>query len=268
MKKLAIKTKLKLVGAAAHGLAAAMSLVILLGGAQALAGRFQNAYVAFNLPDKWNCTLERTEWVCRTKDPGLADAIIILTAKEAGPTDSLANYESVLKTPRTIVTKSGQAIQSTVYDTKIRTIEGQPWIDSLHFSSEVYNYYTRYVVTKKDRVGVIVTFSAHKLQYTKYSQEFFNAIASLKVIATPVTTGRNMAGNDMSGPSATGDMQGPGSDDGRLVLDPVDGTSGGKVWLRIVAIVLLAAGAAWFVHSTAKHRNKKKKKSKSGSKAA
>ena len=29
---------------------------------------FRNAYVAFELPDIWNCTLEHTEWVCRSSN--------------------------------------------------------------------------------------------------------------------------------------------------------------------------------------------------------
>jgi hypothetical protein len=165
-------------------LVAAGSVLI---GPNATARTWRNAYVSFDLPEKWNCTLESTEWVCRSTEPGLAEAIIILTAKEVGPQDSLANYEAHLKAPRTIMTRTGTSVQSTVYQTEGRTIGNHPWVNSLHFSSEVYNYYTRYLATTKDKIAVLVTFSAHKLHYTKYSADFFRAIDSLRVIATKST---------------------------------------------------------------------------------
>lgn len=243
----------------------ALSLITLLHCAPSEAAKFQNAYVSFNLPDKWNCSLELTEWVCRTKDPGLAEALIVLTAKEAGPADSLPNYEQYLKNPRTLVTRSGRAMQSTVYNTTMRQIDGHPWIDSLHFSSEVYNYYTRYVVTKKDRVGVIVTFSAHKLQYTRYSQEFFNAIASLKVISEQPSS-RAPSTNEVIGPMMVGDSQ-PMMDDahpfGEGSADP-----SGKTWLRIIAVLSLVAGAGWALFVAQKRKRSKKKATKSKNHAA
>ncbi len=54
----------------------------------------------------------------------------------------------------------------------------------MHLGSEIPHYYTRYLATVKGKIAVLVTFSAHKLHYTKYSSEFFRAIKSLRVIAT------------------------------------------------------------------------------------
>ena len=55
---------------------------------------FKNAYISFEMQDNWKCNLEQTEWVCRAEDPQEAkEAVIILTAKEKGPTDSYPNYE-------------------------------------------------------------------------------------------------------------------------------------------------------------------------------
>ncbi|MCB0408169.1 MAG: hypothetical protein KDD34_08200, partial [Bdellovibrionales bacterium] len=44
-------------------------------------------------------------------------------------------------------------------------------------------YYTRYLATIKDRIAILVTFSAHKAHYTKYSNDFIKAIDSLIVVA-------------------------------------------------------------------------------------
>ena len=62
----------------------------------------------------------------------------------------------------------------------------------MHLGSEIPHYYTRYLATIKGNISVLVTFSAHKLFYTKYSNEFFRAIKSLRVIATKsATVGKN-----------------------------------------------------------------------------
>ena len=56
-------------------------------------------------------------------------------------------------------------------------------MDGIHLGSEVETYYTRYAATVKDSLGILVTFSAHKDHYSKYSNDFVKAIQSLKVIA-------------------------------------------------------------------------------------
>lgn len=189
--------------------AAMATIAILFATASANAKTFRNAYVSFELGEKWNCTLEHTEWVCRTSDPGLAEAIIVLTAKEVGPQDALPAYESHLKQPRTVMSKTGASTSSTVYRVEERKIAGHPWIDGMHFASEVPNYYTRYLATTKDKIAVLVTFSAHKLHYTKYSADFFKAIESLRVIATralmnPAGSGNGLGGGEQFGGALPG----------------------------------------------------------------
>ena len=67
---------------------------------------------------------------------------------------------------------------------KPTTIQKHKWLDGMHLGSEIPHYYTRYMATLKGNIAMVVTFSAHKLFYTKYSSEFFRAIKSLRVIAT------------------------------------------------------------------------------------
>jgi hypothetical protein len=146
---------------------------------------FRNAYVSFELPGRWDCHLEGTEWVCSSqlKDKS-REAIIILTAKEVGPSDTLEAYEQHLKTPRVIPGGRGRPSHSQVKHMKRRQIAGHAWVDSMHMGSEIPSYYTRYLATIKDRLAILVTFSAHQRHYTKYSQDFFKAIDSLKVVAS------------------------------------------------------------------------------------
>lgn len=144
---------------------------------------FRNAYVAFELPDTWRCELEHTEWVCRSESSKESrEAIIILTAKEVGPTDSFEAYSQHLNTVQKNATNP--AASRVVYPSKQVKINDHVWIDGLHMGSEVNNYFTRYLATLKDKVAILVTYSAHKDFYAKYSPDFFKSIQSLRVIAT------------------------------------------------------------------------------------
>ncbi|MBL7554750.1 MAG: hypothetical protein JNM24_02925 [Bdellovibrionaceae bacterium] len=138
------------------------------------------------MPERWNCVLEATEWVCRSQDNNESkEAIIVLTAKEVGPSDSLQIYENHMKNPIKTTTKTGDSVMSQVMSPPTqKKINNLLWVDGFHISSEIQNYYTRYIATIKEKIAVLVTFSAHKEFYSKYSQDFFNAVNSLNVIAT------------------------------------------------------------------------------------
>ena len=216
----------------------------------AQAKTFTNAYISFNMPDAWNCTLEQTEWVCRsTKPEESKEAIVILTAKEVGPTDSYATYRDHLNSP--ITAKTG-SVSQIVYSAKETKINNQDWLDGLHMGSEVPNYYTRYVATiKENKIAILVTFSAHKNFYPKYSQLFFDAISSLKVNATTDLLNRMNAG-PLRG--AGEDMFGA-SNNGSLMLDgepPVSTKKSSKGNLYIGLALILAAGGFYLIYRSRK----------------
>lgn len=151
---------------------------------QAQAKLFRNSYVSFELPSNWNCHLEGTEWLCISKFAKKAkEAMIILTAKEVGPADNLRTYMAYLKNTRTIPGPNGQPTPSRVVHVKQRRINNHIWVDGMHTGSEVTAYYSRYLATTKDKIAILVTFSAHQKLYTKYSNDFLKAIASLRVVA-------------------------------------------------------------------------------------
>lgn len=152
---------------------------------------FRNSYVSFELPDNWECVLEHTEWVCRSQNEKQSkEAIIILTAKEVGPTDTLEQYEAHLKNPMPTSYKgTGTNLSKVVIPPQRTQVNNQIWIDSLHQGSEIGTYYTRYLTTVRERIAVLVTLSAHKDQYNFYSQQFFRAVNSLRVIATAPSVG-------------------------------------------------------------------------------
>ena len=160
-------------------------LISLLAFSSAEAKLFRNAYVQFELPTQWNCNLEGTEWVCSSQNRiDSKESIIILTAKEVGPQDSFAAYERYLKTPKQLQSLKNRPVMSQVKSVRQRRINDHQWIDALHLGSEIPGYYTRYLATIKDKLAILVTLSAHQKYYTKYSNDFFKAVESLRVVAS------------------------------------------------------------------------------------
>ncbi len=225
---------------------------------------FRNSYVSFELPNKWDCYLENTAWICRyaiskkclganskskicqDQRKKTREAIIILAAKEKGPKDSFKEYYNHLKTPRPIVTKQGKRSKSKIIHVKPISIEKHRWVDGMHLGSEIPHYYTRYLATLKGNIAVLVTFSAHKLYYTKYSSEFFRAIKSLRVLATKAQTidkrelhsGKGTLGNNIG---THLDLALDESSDGWDVADQ-GGASTMDTFLMIGALLLALAG--------------------------
>ncbi len=223
--------------------------LILLVVASAQAKVFQNSYVQFELPDRWECALEGTEWVCSSllKDQS-KEAIFVLTAKEVGPSDTLASYEAHLKLPKTVPNKAGKAEQSLVKSLdRNKQINGHVWVESMHLGSEIPQYYTRYLATVKDRLAILVTFSAHQLHFTKYSADILKAVQSLKVIAD-----FNLANSKPSAPSGAIGIVGPvnvplgGTDTDEYPTEAKSSGGAGKK-LFAFAVLIAALGAYLFL---------------------
>ena len=145
---------------------------------------FKNAYISFDMIDNWDCKLDQSEWVCRSLDPKEArEAVIVLTAKEKGPTDSFEIYQSHMNASITTTNKAGVRLTSQVkYAAQKNRYNDQMWLDGLHQDSEVRGYFTRYLATIKEPIAILVTFSAHSSVYAKYSGLFTKTIQSLRVL--------------------------------------------------------------------------------------
>ena len=224
---------------------------------------FRNAYVSFDLPPNWNCKLEGSEWVCENDFAAKTkEAIIILTAKEVGAADTLPSYLAHLQVPRNLPGRNGQPIKSQIINVKERMITNFMWIDGLQLGSEVGPYFTRYLATIKDRIAILVTFSAHKEHYTKYSGDFIKAIESLRVVATKDTLASHQGSlaGAAGGATDAGQLGGalPGGGDMALPLEAAPGTAkGGLGQVLGFAFICLAIGVYVFLR-------KKKSAPKSG----
>lgn len=232
-----------------------MSGVVLIA-LPAQAKRFSNAYISFDLPPNWTCQMEGTEWVCISKFAKKAkEAMIILTAKERGPAnlDSLEAYHNHLKQTRMLPDSKGRARKSEVKHVTIRNIANHRWADGLHLGSEITSYYTRYLATVKDRIGILVTFSAHKTHYTKYSTDFINAIKSLRVTATKDLLAKSSGEVRRSKKEFIGGAIGQAMQNQPVMAPPEESSSGlSDSGTKLLGLVLLLAAVGFYLYSRKK----------------
>lgn len=151
---------------------------------------FSSQFSEFELPNGWECALEGSEWVCQSENKDRKkEAIIILAAKYRGEQDSLDQYQAYLKAAKTFSLPGGKTQVSEAKSVTVREINGQRWVDALHLASEVPGFYTRYLATVKDTLGIAITFSVAKDHYDSYQDIFEKIIATLKVFDQKGATG-------------------------------------------------------------------------------
>ncbi len=143
---------------------------------------FTSQYCQFELPLGWECSLEGSEYVCQsTNEERKKEAIIILAAKIRGEQDTLTEYESYLKKTKTFTIPGGKTQISDPKYTEKKVINEHQWIDSLHLASEIPGFYTRYLASVKEDLGIAITFSVAKDLYSTYAEVFDRVINSLRV---------------------------------------------------------------------------------------
>src|SRR5262249_35545761 len=147
--------------------------VVLLMAPSAHALKFSNQFVEFELPFNWKCLLEGADWVCQSEDKNkMRDAIIVLAAKLKGDQDSMEKYTAYLKNARSFKSPTGKDIASQPKYTANKQLNGQVWVDSLHLESEIPGFFTRYLATVYQDIGVLVTYSVNKTKFQDYQKQF------------------------------------------------------------------------------------------------
>ena len=176
----------------------AATLMLAFISKPASAAKFSNQFAEFELPPQWQCSLEGAEWVCQSSNEAKKrEAIIVLAAKLKGDQDSLDQYLSYLKGSKTFTSAQGKPMKSDPKYAKTVEINGQPWVDSLHMESEIPGFYTRYLATIKEDIGVLITYSINKAKYQDYLQDFENMVKTLKVFRKPGGINVSGAGKDI-----------------------------------------------------------------------
>ncbi len=158
-----------------------LSLSLVMAG-QAFAKRFASKYCEFELPPQWECALEGSEYVCQSENADRKkEAIIILAAKIRGEQDSIDEYQAYLKKNKEYNLPGGKKQISEPKNVKLSTISDHQWVDALHLASEVPGFYTRYLATVKEDLGVAVTFSVTKDLYQNYLPIIDKLVSTLRV---------------------------------------------------------------------------------------
>jgi hypothetical protein len=148
----------------------------------AFAERFNNQFIEFETPANWRCRLEGAEWICQNSAiVKEKEALIVLAAKLKGEQDSIDQYLTHLKAPKMFPNSEGRFVKSDMKYAKTVNLNGQVWVDALHLESELKGYYTRYLATVKQDIGVLLTYSVRKDLYQIYNTQFDNVIRTLKV---------------------------------------------------------------------------------------
>lgn len=167
-----------------------LTILSLMLSTSVFAKTFSSQFSEFELPNGWECALEGSEWVCQSENKDRKkEAIIILAAKYRGEQDSLDQYQAYLKAPKAFTLPGGKTQISEAKSVSLREINGQKWVDALHLASEVPGFYTRYLATVKDSLGIAVTFSVAKDHYDAYQDIFEKIIATLKVFDQKAASG-------------------------------------------------------------------------------
>ena len=155
---------------------------LIIWGTTSFAKRFSSKYCEFELPPGWECALEGTEYVCQSENADRKkESIIILAAKIRGEQDSLDEYMAFLKKPKEFSLPGGKKQISESKSTKMTRVNDHQWVDALHLASEVPGFYTRYLATVKEDLGVAVTFSVGKDQYAAYQPVMDKLVTTLRV---------------------------------------------------------------------------------------
>jgi len=220
------------------------------------ANRFVNQFISFELPANWQCNLEGAEWVCQNVDKKSSrDAIIIMAAKLKGNQDSLDQYLEHLQKPKTYRSVNNRPVQSEPKFARYKKINGHTWVDSLHLESEIPGFYTRYLATVKEDIGVLVTYSVNKSSHSQYLDEFEAMVKTLQVFRKPGLNALPKNTNLFQGGTANGNLGNAPPPTHIFDTKPIDAHSGGQAGMRgksgldttTLIIIILIAGAAFII---------------------
>jgi hypothetical protein len=223
------------------------------------AKKFASQYCEFELPPGWECALEGTEWVCQSSNKDRQkEAIIILAAKIRGPQDSLEEYQAYLKATKTYKLPGGKTQVSEPKVVEAKAINNHQWVDALHMASEVPGFYTRYLATVKEDLGVAVTLTVAKDFYSQYQSIFDKIVSTLRVFRQrPVVADMSLKKKEESLLDDTSFIPDSGEKYGIGQRKKGGGEAGGLLSNPLILILILAgAGGAFFYF--------KKKKAGSG----
>jgi len=148
-----------------------------------------NSFIEMNVPDDWNCApYSGEQWTCAPMDPAKAqDAVVVFSFASQSPSDTMKLFYDYLNTSLTITSPSNKRTEKSIpKNMQYKDIQGQTWVDSLHLSHAIPNYYTRYLATIKDARSVLVSVTVDKAKYNLYMATLYKMVESMRLrVAAP-----------------------------------------------------------------------------------
>ncbi len=145
---------------------------------------FKTDFLSFKLSNQWECKLDESEYVCRPiSQVKKREVIIVIVAKIPGKEDNVKSYYNYLKEPKKMTDLKGRTISSKVNLIKYKEINTTQWVDAIHLSSELEDFYTRYLATVKNGIAILVTYSVDRAKHSLYAAELNRMISSIEVLA-------------------------------------------------------------------------------------
>lgn len=142
----------------------------------------ETSYLTAKIPDHWDCHLANQQWVCRSQVKGYGSRVVAsFVAKRASPEESIENFLTHFKSPKSIASKSGRSVVSKVVSVNKVTVNNVGWVQAVHFQGEVPNYYTYYMATVHKGVAVAIQFSSHKDVFKTMKPYFTRVVFSLRL---------------------------------------------------------------------------------------
>lgn len=139
-------------------------------------------YLSFDHPEGWQCELSQGVWICQdTVEPQRKESLVLSIATTQSDWDSLENFEKYLKDTRKTQDDAGKTIESKITYTRKRNINGNWWVDSLQFNSELPGFWTRYVATVHKKLAILITYVASDEYYKTMGPKFERMVTSLKL---------------------------------------------------------------------------------------
>lgn len=145
---------------------------------------FSTSYISFDLDSSWQCQQSKEVYTC---SPSRGTALIVIAAKIPGKEDNVKAYYQYLEKPKMRKDPNGKPFTSQLKLIKSKDIDGVKWVDAIHLSSEVPNYFTRYLGTVHNGVAILVTYSVAKEEQMRFAPVLLDMAKSIKVIAKAPT---------------------------------------------------------------------------------
>lgn len=149
---------------------------------------FKSKFIRLELPKNWSCQQEELDYSCQPDNINERnEAIVVIATKPVDAVDdTFEKYEEYLNTPKRMRDLLKKPYMSVVKYTNRKTIRNHEWIDSLQVGSEIPGFYSRYLVSTKDKVAGLISYHIAESVYAKWAEPLNNMVESAEIFFDPV----------------------------------------------------------------------------------